>query len=274
MPWIEVGGTDIYYVEDGDPAAPAMLFLHGNSSCGEAWWQQFQHFRDRFHVIAYDSVNHGHSSNSPRDEVEPDRAEELQAFLEAMSIRRPVLAGNSMGGNTIVRWAAKHPADAAALIPSGSGIPPEPPANGTGLPEQRALDKDTLFLPIGDSLTDGFKAAQPRMYERYLRIRSTATRLEAMRNPRRRATPMARDELIAAVKAITSPMLCVVGALDRAVPSSKNLSTLVPGAEFVSIDGAPHNVYYEAARQYNAALDDFISRKLGIAARTATVVGR
>jgi pimeloyl-ACP methyl ester carboxylesterase len=265
MPWIEVGSTDIYYVEDGDPSAPAMLFLHGNSSCGEAWWQQFEHFRDRFHVIAYDSVNHGHSSNSPRDEVEPDRAEELQAFLEAMRITRPVIAGNSMGGNTIVRWAAKHPDDAAALIPSGSGIAPEAPANGAGLPEQRPLDPETLFLPIGDSLTDGFKQAQPRMYERYLRIRSTATRLEAMRHPRRRATPMAREELIAAVRRVTSPMLCVVGALDRAVPSSKNLSTLVPDAEFVSIEGAPHNVYYEAARQYNAALDDFVSRKLGIA---------
>ena len=269
MPWIEVGNTDIYYVEDGDPGAPAMLFLHGNSSCGEAWWQQFQHFRDRFHVIAYDSVNHGHSSNSPRHEVEPDRAAELQAFLEAMGIRRPIIAGNSMGGNTIVRWSARHPNDAAALIPSGSGIAPEAPANGTGLPEARALDPETLFLPIGDSLTDGFKAAQPRMYERYLRIRSTATRLEAMRHPRRRATPMAREELISAMGKVTSPMLCVVGALDRAVPSSKNLSTLVAGAEFVSIEGAPHNVYYEAARQYNAAVDDFLARKLGSGAKAA-----
>ncbi len=269
MPWIEVDSTDIYYVEDGDPGAQAMVFLHGNSSCGEAWWQQFAHFRDRFHVIAYDSVNHGHSSNSPRDEVEPDRAEELQAFLDALGIRRPVLAGNSMGGNTIVRWAAKHPDAAAALVPSGSGIAPEAPTNGAGMPEARPLDKDTLFLPIGDSLTDGFKAAQPRMYERYLRIRSTATRLEAMRNPRRRATPMARDQLIAAVRAVKSPMLCVAGALDRAVPSSKNLSTLVPGAEYAEIAGAPHNVYYEAAKQYNAALDGFLARKLGIAAPAA-----
>lgn len=273
MPWIEVGSTDIYYVEDGDPNAQPLVFLHGNSSCGEAWFQQFAHFRDRFHLFAYDSVNHGHSSNSPRGEQEPDRADELQAFLEAMNIRRPVLAGNSMGGNTIIRWAAKHPDVAAALVPSGSGIAPAAPTNGapvaTGA-EPRTLDRDVLFLPIGDSLTDGFKQSQPRMYERYLRIRSTATRLEAMRNPRRRATPsMDRDALIAAVRAISSPMLCVVGALDRAVPSSKNLSTLVPGAEYVEIAGAPHNVYYEAAKQYNAALDDFFARKLGIAAKAA-----
>jgi pimeloyl-ACP methyl ester carboxylesterase len=264
MPWIEIGGTDIYYQEDGDRSAQPMVFLHGNSSCGEAWWQQFGHFRDRFHVFAYDSVNHGHSSNSPRDEVEPDRADELQGFLEAMDIDRPVLAGNSMGGNTIVRWAAKHPGAAAALVPSGSGIPPTAPANPPAEPQP--LDSDTLFLPIGDSLTDGFKSAQPRMHERYLRIRSTATRLEALRYPRRRTTPMERDALIAAVRLVTSPLLCVVGALDTAVPSSKHLSTLVSNAEFVEIAGAPHNVYYEAASAYNAALDDFFARRLGIGA--------
>ncbi len=270
MPWIEVNGTDIYYQEDGDRNAQPLVFLHGNSSCGEAWFQQFAHFRDRFRVIAYDSVNHGHSSNSPRDEVEPDRTDELEGFLAAMGIGRPILAGNSMGGGTIVRWAVRHPAAAAALCPSGSGVPPAP-ANGApaGPAEARPLDADTLFLPIGDSLTDGFKQSQPRMYERYLRIRSTATRLEALRNPRRRATPISREALVEGVRKITSPLIVLVGALDRAVPSARNLNSLVPGSECVEVAGAPHNVYYEAARQYNAALDDFFARKLGIGTKAA-----
>src|SRR5215207_5084284 len=160
MPWIEVGPTDIYYVEEG--AGQPLVFLHGNSSCGEACFQQFAAFRDRFRVIAYDSVNHGHSSNSPRDEDEPDRADELEGFLAALGIDRPVLAGNSMGGNTIVRWAARHPDTALALIPSGSGVA-EP---GAAMPAQAPpLGPETLFLPIGDSLTDGFKQQQPRMFE-------------------------------------------------------------------------------------------------------------
>jgi pimeloyl-ACP methyl ester carboxylesterase len=41
----------------------------------------------------------------------------------------------------------------------------------------------------------------------------------------------------------------------------------VPGAEYVEIAGAPHNVYYEASKQYNAALDDFFARRLGIGPR-------
>jgi pimeloyl-ACP methyl ester carboxylesterase len=259
VPWVEVHGNDLYYVEDGDPAAPPLVFLHGNSSCGEAWWQQFEAFRDRFHVLAYDSVNHGHSSNSPRDAEETDRADELEGFLTALGIERPVIAGNSMGGNTLIRWATRHPTEARGLIPSGSGVRPA----GQGMPPARdPLDVDTLFLPIGDSLTDGFKAAHPRMHERYLRIRSTATRLEALRHPRRPAarTVEERDSLADRVGQIESPMLVVVGSLDRAEPAARRLHELVEHSSLTVIEGAPHNVYYEAAEPYNAAVGAFLEQ--------------
>ncbi len=265
MPWIEVNGNDIYYQEEG--SGPPLVFLHGMSSCGEAWWQQFAHFRDRFRCIAYDSVNHGHSSNSPRDAEEPDRADELEGFLAAMRIERPILAGNSMGGNTLTRWAARHPADARALIPSGAGVtlPGQP---GAMPPPAQPLSPDVLFLPIGDSLTDRFKAAQPRMFERYLRIRSTATRIEALRYPRKpsQTTISEREGLADGVKRITSPMCVIVGALDAAVPRCETLARSVPGAEYHAIDGAPHNVYYEAAEPYNAIIDAFLAKVLTPAA--------
>ena len=258
MPWIEAAGTDIYFQEEG--SGQPFVFLHGNSSCGEAWWQQFERFRGRFRVIAYDSVNHGHSSNSPRDQEEPDRADELENFLAAMGIQRPILAGNSMGGNTLLRWAARHPGDALALIPSGMGVPVDA---ATAAPAQpQPLNIETLFVPIGDSLTEGFKSRNPRMYERYLRIRSTATRIEALRHPRKASgrTLAERATLADGVRAITSPMLIVVGELDRLRPGCERLHELVPQSEYRAIGGAPHNVYYEAAAEYNAAVDDFLSR--------------
>ena len=258
MPWVDVLGTDVYYVEEG--SGPPFVFLHGNSSCAEAWFQQFAHYRDRFRCIAYDSVNHGHSSNSPRDADEPDRADELEGFLAALGIRQPVLAGNSMGGNTLLRWAARHPGDAAALIPSGMGVPVDP-ASAAPL-QQRPLDHETLFLPTGDSLTEGFKQRSPQMYQRYLRIRSTATRLEAMRHPRRPSarTATERASLAGAAGSIRSPMLIVVGELDRLKPGCDRLHELLPGSEYCVVPGAPHNVYYETAAEYNAAVDAFLAK--------------
>jgi pimeloyl-ACP methyl ester carboxylesterase len=124
------------------------------------------------------------------------------------------------------------------------------------------LDPETLFLPTGDALTERFKSEQPRMYERYLRIRSTATRLEAMGHPRRpgQRTADERTGMADRAGAITSPMLVVVGGLDRLVPWCERLHELVPQSEYEVIAGAPHNVYYEAAEAYNARLDTFLAK--------------
>jgi pimeloyl-ACP methyl ester carboxylesterase len=259
MGWVDVHGSDIYYHEEGE--GQPLVFLHGMSSCGEAWFQQFEAFRHRFRVLAYDSVNHGHSSNSPRDEPEPDRADELEGFLAALGIERPILAGNSMGGGTLLRWAARHPDDALALIPSGSGVG-QP---GEAAPARQAgpLDNETIFLPFGDSLTDKMKEERPVLYDRYYRIRSTATRIEALRHPRQRsAGSPTREELPELIVKVTSPMLVVVGSLDRAVPSAERLHHLVEGSRLVVIDGAPHNVYFEAAEEYNAAVSKFLDELL------------
>jgi pimeloyl-ACP methyl ester carboxylesterase len=256
MPWIDVHGNDTYYTEAG--SGSPVVFLHGMSSCAEAWWQQFAHFAGKYRVVAYDSINHGHSANSPRDEDEPDRTDELEGFLAALDITNPILAGNSMGGATITRWAARHPGDARALVISGMGVA-EPGA--AAFRNLQPLDNETLFLPIGESLTDRLKRERPLMYERYLRIRSTATRLEYMRHPRPR-NPKTRAETAAlneSVRSITSQMLVIVGGIDPLVPNAKRLHGLVPHSRYVEIPGAPHNVYWEAADAWNAAVDDFLA---------------
>jgi pimeloyl-ACP methyl ester carboxylesterase len=257
MPWIDVAGTDVHYLDEGK--GPPLVFLHGFTSCAEAWFQQFEHFCGRYRVIAYDSVNHGMSSNSPRDADEPDRADELEALLSALGIERPVLLGNSMGGNTLLRWAARFPERAAALVPSGTGV------GGDGQPRaalREPIDPLTLLLPIGDSLTEGFAKREPRLYERYLRIRSTATSIENRRHPRKpsAASTAERTHLADRVSRIRVPLLAIVGSLDAARPRAEQLHKCVPQSEYAVIEGAPHNVYYEAAAEYNRQVASFLER--------------
>lgn len=255
MPWVQVGATDIHYQEAGE--GQPLVLLHGMSSCAEAWFQQFEAFAPYLRVIAYDSVNHGHSANSPRDQPEPDRADELEGFLHALGLTRPIIAGNSMGALTTIRWAARHPDGAAALVPSGMGIGVSPGGAARALAEP--LDDQTLFLPVGDSLTGNLRARDPLLYDRYLRIRSTATRLEALRHPRTRSMGNpGREELSEAVTKIQSPMLVVVGDLDRLVPNARALAEAVPGARFHVVKDSPHNVYYETAQEYNQVVAEFL----------------
>jgi pimeloyl-ACP methyl ester carboxylesterase len=260
MPWTQVGSTDIHYVEAG--SGTALVFLHGFGSCAEAWHQQAAAFAPRFRVIAYDSVNHGHSSNSPRDEPEPDRADELDGFLAALGIERPILAGNSMGALTVLRWAIRNPDRAAALVPSGMGVAPPAGDAASGAVMRRLfdpIDQETLFLPAEGGFTESFHARSPVAYERYVRLRSTATRIEASRHPRRQAmADPTREEVGARVAAIRSPMQVVVGEVDWMAPAARHLHDLVPGSRLAVIDGAPHNAYYEASEAYNRVVSEFL----------------
>jgi pimeloyl-ACP methyl ester carboxylesterase len=261
MPWTEVGSTDIHYVEAG--SGPPLVFLHGFGSCAEAWHQQAAAFAPRFRVIAYDSVNHGHSSSSPRGDAEPDRADELDGFLAALGIERPILAGNSMGALTVLRWAVRHPERALALAPSGMGVAPPADEDAAGPVIRRLLEpvsEEVLLLPSEGGFTEGFPARSPVAYERYLRLRSTATRIEASRHPRQAAmADPTREELGARVGCIRSPMQIVVGELDWMAGAARHLNELVPGSRLAVIGGAPHNAYYETPAEYNRIVHAFLA---------------
>lgn len=262
MAWITAGDTDVHVVEAG--VGQPLLFLHGFGSCAAAWHRQIETFSARCRVIAYDSVNHGHSSVSPADAPEPDRADELDAVLRALDIDRPIVAGNSMGALTTLRWATRHPDRALGLIPSGMGVAPPTDDASDADAARRArmftpIDDATLFIPAEGGFTREFPSTRPLEYERYVRLRSTATRIEASRRPRRPtlADPT-RDELAGRVTTISSPMQIIVGEHDWLRVRARYLHELVPSSRFAEIPGAPHNVYYETADAYNAVVSAFL----------------
>lgn len=269
MSWVKVGETDVHYVEAG--GGQPLVFLHGFGSCAEAWHQQLDAFSDRYRVIAYDSVNHGHSSPSPEGSPEPDRADELEGFLAALGIERPVLAGNSMGALTVLRWATRHPGDALALAPSGMGISsPEEEAAGSARRDAMfaPTPADVLFLPAEGGFTKEFPDRRPDDYQRYIRLRSTATRIEASQRPRRPTfTNPGRAELADRVAGIESPMQIIVGEHDWLRGAAERLHSVVAGSRLAVIPGAPHNVYYETATEYNEVVTAFLDDVLAGARR-------
>jgi pimeloyl-ACP methyl ester carboxylesterase len=262
MPWVNVGATDIHYDDRGSPQATPFVFIHGALSSAETWYRPLEAFSDRYRVIAYDSVNHGLSSNSPRDEPEPDRVDELEGFLDAVSIDRPILAGQSMGGMTIIRWAIRHPNAARALIISGMGVPREMRKGPS--PLEQKMDNDVVFLGVAESFTPAFYAASPELVDRYIRARSTGTRLEAQRFPRKTTTanpPWEPEALAAGVTKIASPMLIVVGSLDDLRPWAERLHELVPGSQYAVIEGAAHSAHFERFDEYKQLVNGFLAEQ-------------
>src|SRR5204863_145471 len=80
----------------------------------------------------------------------------------------------------------RHPEQAVALVPSGMGVMP-PGDDAMPSTTRRAMfepvDDSVLFLPAEGGFNTGYAEADPTAYDRYVRLRSTATRIEASRYP-------------------------------------------------------------------------------------------
>ena len=121
---VETAHGELSYVDDGGPG-PAVLFVHGNSSCKEIFGKQLASPRFAGHRrIAFDLPGHGESSNAP----EPERTYSIHGFtdaaialLSALRVERAIVVGWSLGGHIALELMARWPGCRAAWI---TGTPP------------------------------------------------------------------------------------------------------------------------------------------------------
>ena len=110
---------DLAYLDSGGEG-PAVLFIHGNSSCKDIFARQLDSEIGRgYRCLALDLPGHGESSNAP----EPEKtysihgfADAAMAFLETQKIERAVLVGWSLGGHAALEMMARWPGTVAAWI--------------------------------------------------------------------------------------------------------------------------------------------------------------
>jgi pimeloyl-ACP methyl ester carboxylesterase len=110
---IDVGGTQVHYVEMGPPEAEqdplALVFVHGLSGCWQNWLENLPHFARRHRVLALDLPGFG-SSPVPDWEISiPAYGRVLLDFCDALGVRDCAVLGNSMGGFVATEAAISQP---------------------------------------------------------------------------------------------------------------------------------------------------------------------
>lgn len=256
MPLLPLDDCALYYETTG--RGPALVFAHGLGGNQLSWWAQVPHFRDHFTCITYAQRGFWPSTGTP----DPARnADDLAALLDHLGVTDVRLVGQSMGGWTVMDYAARHPERVRVIVFAAT------PGSLDHSELRRILAAHAAASPAAALWERGIHPAagermareQPALHYLYREIDALSVGLdkEAVRAALARHKPTTP----AMLTALTMPVLCVTGEEDVVVPPAavELLAPLLPNARLERVPAAGHSVYFERAETFNHLLDGFFA---------------
>jgi pimeloyl-ACP methyl ester carboxylesterase len=263
MPEIEIEpGLVLHYIDEGAPASPAVLLLHGLGATGESWRPQIRPLTDAgFRVVAPDARGFGGSSYPGRGTSVSAMAGDLARLLEGLGIARTQVVGISMGGTLALHLAVDRPrmADRLVLVNTFACLRPRSlevwlyfalrllVVHTVGLPRQAQMVAHRIFpredqSELRQELIDQVLQADPRAYRATMRS-------------------LALLDLRDRLGEVRAPTLIITGERDTTVPehTQRELEAGIPGARRIIIENAGHAVISDSPERFNTLLIEFLS---------------
>jgi pimeloyl-ACP methyl ester carboxylesterase len=243
-------GVRLHWREAGDPAKPAVVWIHGGSvEDSSSMVADLEPFVARVRALFPDTRGHGLSSRfeRPEDYTYARKAEDVLLWLDALGIDRAVFGGASMGA-ALSLWLAVHAPTRVRGVISISGPPYAPSAEDVAWwKRHRPLVEAGRFeeyydanvrLRVGESALARLKARPDRYVDvvAMLRRHSVASLLALLDET------YSRTEWLADCARIRCPVQIVAGADDAypTVAMSRRVAETVPGARFHVVAGGGH----------------------------------
>src|SRR5436190_9969189 len=93
----ELNGLRLHHLDWGHPDGSPIVFLHGGALTAHTWDLVCLALRSRWRCLALDQRGHGESEWSPSLDYRLEaHVRDLEAFIEAEGLERPVLVGQSL----------------------------------------------------------------------------------------------------------------------------------------------------------------------------------
>lgn len=108
--WTPSGGPDV-------PDPVPFVLAHGLASNARTWDGVAARLSSRGHLaFTVDLRGHGRSSKPDGPYDVPVVADDIAALVDALGVDRPVVAGQSWGGNVVLELGARHPASIRGVV--------------------------------------------------------------------------------------------------------------------------------------------------------------
>ncbi|MER6424149.1 alpha/beta hydrolase [Streptomyces sp. NPDC001137] len=277
MPYITVGEEnsapiELYY-EDHGTGQPVVL-IHGYPLDGHSWERQVPALLEAGHrVITYDRRGFGRSSQPTKGYDYDTFAADLDKVLTTLDLTDAVLVGFSMGTGEVGRYLGTYGSGRVAKAAFLASLEPfllKTDDNPAGVDQH-------VFDSILEAVSKDRYAYFTAFYQDFYNLDETlGSRIseEGVRNSWNVAAGSSAHASVACVPTwitdfradvakVDVPTLILHGTGDRILPidsTGRPFRALLPSAEYVEIEGAPHGLLWTHADEVNAALLSFLSK--------------
>lgn len=256
-------GETHYTIEgSGSP----LILVHGLGMHRGMWGPLSPALAARNKVITYDLAGHG-DSPPPADPVMlASFSAQLCRLMDELAIESAALAGFSLGGMIVRRFAIDHPERASAVIVLNS-------AHDRTEAEREAIRKRveqarvsgpaaTIDAAIERWFTPAYRAAHP---EAIAHVRAAIFANDRSVYPKiYRVLADGDAEIATTIADLGRPFLAMTSEDDpgNTPEMSRRMAALVPGAEVRIVPGLRHMGIWEQPQIFTGAILDFLDRRL------------
>ena len=261
-------GVRIAYHELG-AGDPAIIFIHGGFGNRTGFGFQEEYFSPNHRCLAVDLRGHGESDKPDVVYTMEQHGDDVAELIRQLGLEKPVLVGQSMGGQVIISAAARHPELVGAIASLDS------PSNIPGWHDQHHGPFDHLMTAESDfrETLRMFLSASYLPTDDPSRVATIAERLaevpdHVILNGWKGMMGFDAESIMRGVKCPYLYIDCGQPDLDLDL-----LRELCPQVVIGKVVGAGHKALQDVPDQINAMLNRFIQHADGIAAEMVRTGG-
>jgi 3-oxoadipate enol-lactonase len=257
MPFLKIGDCVHCYLDEGAKELPALLLANSLGTDLRIWDEVAARLVGHFRVIRYDKRGHGLTDAPIPPYSAGDLVKDVVGLLDVLEVDQAAICGISVGGLIAQALALSHPERVQALVLCDTGA--------------RIGSVESWEQRIAAVRASGLQGLENAMMERWFSKEFRERRSVDVRGYANMLVQTTVDGYIGTCSALRDAdfrqtvsrvkcrTLVLCGAQDIATPPklSRELASLIPGAEFSLIENAGHLSCIEQPEEMTARMSQF-----------------
>jgi len=264
MPKARVNGIELYYELHGPAESrETVVFVNDVLANTTSWFNQLPLFSKEYRVLLYDCRGQGQSDKPAQDYTLELHAEDLNALLETLGIKRAHIVGISYGGEIGMTLALRYPKRVESLVMADSVSQVDALLEAkieAWTAAAKTKDPKLFFLVTApDIFSEGF-LSQNLDFMRIIEEQYTKLDYDAVV---RLIARFREFNLTPELSKIEAPTLIICGEQDtlKPVKYSQLIHQKILHSELFVVKDAGHAITYEKPQEFNTLVLGFLEKQ-------------